>query len=835
MLREAYDKQLREIEARHTINTLEFVREEHPRLPIEEAERRLEAELEHFFEVTHRYHLGQQRPPDELPYGSMPIEWLEQAPHLVLKAETGLGKTRRLAVKLLTKADHFKSRSFVIQPTYELAEQFVQTIKDVAVQLGLSEDAIPRITILKGIHQEGVCIDDGVNGERFRSIATLDDSAISPETWACTGCPIKRAKKCPYHKQFYKSSEAYKPGINIIVSSYLGADRIPGLVDETQNPKGAAPIFALFIDESALSATTAEHNIFLDSLDNFNRYAPHFDAEMLEVISNLKDALRQAEGAGKVSLEAFSTAGFFNNKALEPKQSKPITMPWWRWARRVAENYLYWARSEANELVKRERAKGAVELPSKSNALANLRNAKALHAFFELFYQQQIIGRDALYGVTVTKAARGELIVHMKWRKALRWDIAMLPTMYMDATADVELTPLFFNPWADAFFEDRFTRVDAGIYPAEVLKRYRHVDIRVQQPHMQLVKVLNAPTSMRALLSAFADGSSDKRLRRDTALEHVVRVVRCFGERLNDGSDSVLCGVIANKKVKEYLERHKLMPPNAKAGNFNAVQGLNDWELALLLFIVGRTMPNADDFAKSAYGFFALAPRGIKVDVSQPLTQGTRLINTAPGEARKIRSTVCPDPLADRLLQQIVAAPVAQAIGRGRGVRASADRPLIVFDLSDAATELEYAAGIDWLAIASIDEFDVLSHGAGFVPEKASDQMRAVPQLFASRDAARDFKRGKTASGKKSGMRLYSNNNIYEGHSHFLTLNDQLERYTIWGQPSHYLLQPRQLVPAELNIKNAPMRVLLDPEVYKTVDDVKRRTSRKVLGISLSN
>ncbi len=190
---------------------------------------------------------------------------------------------------------------------------------------------------------------------------------------------------------------------------------------------------------------------------------------------------------------------------------------------------------------------------------------------------------------------------------------------------------------------------------------------------------------------------------------------------LNSGGDAL---VITYQAIEAEFQR-----PGIRTGHFNAIAGLDGFRDVRSLFVIGRPLPDARELRDAA---LALTGRAIPEESGQVETRGA-LMDDGSGSAMNVRAYRDPDLEALRVA--VTEAEIIQAIGRGRGVNRTADRPLTVFLLADVATPLPITNMARWSDI----RLGVLARMAsrGAVLLGATDASRVYPDLFPTADAAR--------------------------------------------------------------------------------------------------
>lgn len=208
---------------------------------------------------------------------------------------------------------------------------------------------------------------------------------------------------------------------------------------------------------------------------------------------------------------------------------------------------------------------------------------------------------------------------------------------------DWQLPTLILDATADI-------RVIKQMFPsAEML-----ANIEIEAPYQMVVRVTGKTMSKTSLLTR--NGASDNVTRENTlaALHLKIKVQAAFEKSL---------GVLCNKDVEEALLEIGPLPSNVVIDHFNNTKGRNDWEDCSALFIIGRPLPDMDEVRRQARAFSG--------------------------------SWDCGD-LTDAFMWQICHAELIQSIGRGRGVRRTADNPITIYLLNDIPLKIDTAKTVTW-------------------------------------------------------------------------------------------------------------------------------------------
>ncbi|WP_296710863.1 toprim domain-containing protein [Rhodoblastus sp.] len=277
------------------------------------------------------------------------------------------------------------------------------------------------------------------------------------------------------------------------------------------------------------------------------------------------------------------------------------------------------------------------------------------------------------------------------------------PTLLIDATMDVELLRPF---WSDIEEAPPFL-IDA--------------------PHQKIIQATNKTYAKTSLLrDQDGDGRPNEKARA-LRLQKLRSVI--LRERRNVLGETL---VVGNKQVIDEL---KLPQRLVHAAWFNAVAGRDHWKNVGLVIVVGRPMPSPRAVEKLARALTGRVPEAAedwypRRDVERLKRNGRETI-VVVGEGFSH-----PDEYCERVRQRIVNGEIVQAIGRGRGIRRDAARPLKILVLGD--TPLPFP--VDEFASAEINNASatdrMLAEG-GVAFENGTSASKAYPELWPMVGAAK--------------------------------------------------------------------------------------------------
>lgn len=324
-------------------------------------------------------------------------------------------------------------------------------------------------------------------------------------------------------------------------------------------------------------------------------------------------------------------------------------------------------------------------------------------------YLRELLEGDTPRSINA-QMAPGGADIRFAWREDFAAWVADAPKLFLDATTSPELVRV----WAP---------------------RLTVEDIEVSTPHQRVRQVVGGEFGRSKFVQ---NGNNVRRLADLVAVE------------LAEAKGDVL--VIAQVAVKDLLHTELLhrfggvLPPRLALAHHGAVTGLDAWGNAERVLVVGRPAINrraGERLAEIITG----QPVGVVADDEEsrwPTIAGG--IRMADGAAHGVRQPHHPDAMVEAVRWSITEGAVLQAIGRGRGVRRTATRPLGVTLLGELALPLTVASVEEWdeaqpdrLTVAAAEA--VLNGTA--VPLAPLDLAMARSDLFPSaRAAALFFERG---------------------------------------------------------------------------------------------
>jgi hypothetical protein len=312
-----------------------------------------------------------------------------------------------------------------------------------------------------------------------------------------------------------------------------------------------------------------------------------------------------------------------------------------------------------------------------------------------------ISGKLAPSGVALEEDDKG--IRYLRLRRRHEIDQAWLsaPTLYLDA-ADVSAIDI-----AKAWLPDLTLKVDA----------------RAAAPYMSVTQVVDSQMGYRKFL---ARGNDDERI----ALANRERMAGVIG---NLGAEGL---VICPKEVRLAWEKAASLPTGWTAWNFEAIRGRDEARETPNLVIVSRPLPGPVEVEQMAETIFGRRLEKIPDGGWYPLHAVGRLMTDGTG--RRALAYRHPDPLVEAVRFAVCEGELLQAVGRGRGVRRTAETPLRVLIVTNVPIPVAVDQLTAWGDLCAIGPFDLLLEN-GVVPLDHAGIAAALPGQFAGAARVKDW------------------------------------------------------------------------------------------------
>lgn len=298
--------------------------------------------------------------------------------------------------------------------------------------------------------------------------------------------------------------------------------------------------------------------------------------------------------------------------------------------------------------------------------------------------------QDGRIRVMPLEATTGAQAVHFTSLQEVHEDLRGLPILHLDATMRKELAET-------------------------VLPGLNVVEITAAMPHLHLKAVQGRFAKGTLIQDAKADHDENKR--RANRLRECVDYVRWHARRVAPGRTLVV--------TYKDIEAAFVGIPGVVTGHFKAIAGLDIYKDVALLVVLGRPMPSDIDIAHLTGAYLGHVPSGGYRTVRRGL-----LMRNGSRRAFTVRQHE--DPRAEVIRAAVCDDEVIQAIGRARGVNRTADNPVEVHLLADAALPLEHDLVISWDLVCP-DIFQRMVLG-GIAVDSPADAVLLHPDMFDTAD-----------------------------------------------------------------------------------------------------
>jgi hypothetical protein len=144
--------------------------------------------------------------------------------------------------------------------------------------------------------------------------------------------------------------------------------------------------------------------------------------------------------------------------------------------------------------------------------------------------------------------------------------------------------------------------------------------------------------------------------------------------------------VICPKELRLAWEEARSLPAGWMVWNFGAIRGRDEANSVLQLVVVSRPLPKPAQVEIMAETIFGRKVDRLPTGLWYPKSPVGRLL--IDGTGRRALALRHPDPLAEAIRFAICEGELVQAVGRGRGVRRTAETPLEVLVLTDVPIPL---------------------------------------------------------------------------------------------------------------------------------------------------
>jgi hypothetical protein len=275
------------------------------------------------------------------------------------------------------------------------------------------------------------------------------------------------------------------------------------------------------------------------------------------------------------------------------------------------------------------------------------------------------------------------------------------PTLYLDA-ADVSTIEI-----AKAWLPELELKVDA----------------RAKAPHMRVTQVVDSQMAYRKFV---ARGNDDHGI----AENNRQRLADLITNRGFEGL------VICPKEVRLVWEEAKILPLGWMIWNFGAIRGRDEAREVPQLVVVSRPLPGPSEVEMIAETIFARRLERLPNGEWYPKQSVGRLMGDGTG--RRALAFRHPDPFVEAVRFAVCEGELLQAVGRGRGVRRTAQTPLEVLLLTNVPLPIPVDQLTAWRDLSEAGPLDVLAT-RGVVPLDYAGIVSALPGRFADPAAVKDW------------------------------------------------------------------------------------------------
>ncbi|MGM0583957.1 MAG: toprim domain-containing protein [Pseudomonadota bacterium] len=321
-------------------------------------------------------------------------------------------------------------------------------------------------------------------------------------------------------------------------------------------------------------------------------------------------------------------------------------------------------------------------------------------------------GHDAAGAVVANEITENGTVraIRLRWRSQLRagWG-GQAPVLHLDAT----LREALVRPYL----------------PRLAL----HAPVCARLPHVRVRQVLDSPTAAKALTPAAQAPDRDHAAARRRLRELQTWIALRARENRRPGR-SVDVLVVGQKAAIDVL-RGLGLPPRVEAVHFNGLSGLDRWGGVGALIVLGRTLPAPGTVEALAAALTGRAPQPNPEEAGWWYPLAERRFRLADGRSHAVPGETHADAVAEAIRWTICEGELIQAMGRGRGVNRTPETRLEIDLLTDVVLPVAVHELVRWPDLRP-NRRDLMA-AQGVVLENAADMAVCFPELWPSRDAAR--------------------------------------------------------------------------------------------------
>jgi putative DNA primase/helicase len=624
---------------------------------------------------------------EAIAWHALPQEDRPEPPHAAIRITTGVGKSHALRAAIPAFIKEMKLRGLphrvlILVPTHALGSE----AKDM-LPTGLTAEVWQG----RGVHKVNgipICTSKSiVTGESMCAnpvaVAAAEHIGATVEEMACKQGKGDNAVKCPHFDTCaYQKQKAAVKQADIVFAAHELLFRLPAtlgedfglvIVDEGFWQDGLVTSRRIGIEGLASDLTAFPVRHSLGVPDEVQT------ADLRTVIACLQDGLKGQED-GYVKKSPLIIAGLApTNNGIDGSGRRAARFEWGR------KNVLITLRPDAEPEAwekASEDCRFLGQIP---------RRAAMWHAVDGLLSGNEETSGHLLLETKVTTEGSFRYL-RVLGRKEVDDKILGLPVIHLDATMALKIVQRFMP------------RIEMGL------------DLHVPAPHERITQVIGLPVGKSSLIPGTRSQEQEERIaRKRKALADFVRIWARGRRTL----------AITYKAVEDDFPAI----PGVEVAHWGNIEGRDEWGDVALLVTAGRPMPGPADIKR-----MAAALTGRPVVVEQ--VPGQRTIRLKSGGEQQIQTKGYSDADAEMVRLVVAEAALAQGVGRGRGVKRGPGDPLEVFVIcSDVAYPMEVDEVLHYQDVKA-DFLTEMVH-AGIVPQFPSDAAKIFPQLFKSRDAAK--------------------------------------------------------------------------------------------------
>jgi hypothetical protein len=310
--------------------------------------------------------------------------------------------------------------------------------------------------------------------------------------------------------------------------------------------------------------------------------------------------------------------------------------------------------------------------------------------------RRHVGGKLAPSGVVLTEDKEGKRYLCLRWRKDIDPAWLKAPALYLDA-ANI------------GSFE-----IAKAWLPDLVLK----LETTAKAPHTRVIQLVETQMSYRKLL---AGSEATPQKNDETAEKNQARLAGVIAGRGHSGL------VICPKELRLAWEKARSLPADWIIWNFGAIRGRDEANAVPQLVVVSRPLPKPAQVEIMAETIFGRSVQRLPFAAWYSKMPVGRLM--VDGTGRRALALRHPDPLVEAVRFAICEGELVQAVGRGRGVRRTADTRLEVLILTDVPIPIPVDTLTTWKELCDYGPLSLLAT-RGVVPLDYAGIVTALSHWF---------------------------------------------------------------------------------------------------------